>query len=173
MKKIFLGISILFYGISFGQDSFREIVSTISYEETVNQTKSFALIYNGTFSNYDELKTKIYSYVDSKISDFDAEFNLDQDLTTRWEFLIYKSTDVLNDSYVYDFELIENDIPYIRNHNKDVIAFVTYKKVNQRKHIDFYSNNQLVKIYNGNNEKSITEFNMKLIGDLDVLLNNN
>lgn len=170
MKKIILGIIILFHSISFGQDSFREVVSNISYEETVNQTKSFALIYKDNFIDYEDLKTKIYSYIDNEISDFEAEYNPELDLTTRWEFLIYQSTSVLNDDYVFDFELIENDIPYIRNHNKDLIAFVTYKKVNKRKHIDFYSNKQLVKIYNGNNEKPITELNIKLIGNLDSFL---
>lgn len=51
----------------------------------------------------------------------------------------------------------------IFNHNSDIIAIVSYKRVGQRRSINFFSNKNLEKIYINGTEHQITNTYRELV----------
>ncbi|TGV00389.1 hypothetical protein [Flavivirga rizhaonensis] len=165
---------IFFCALTVNSQSLHKVISNdvVLFEGTINQTKVNSYIYLESSANdYNLIKNNVYTYFDPNINLDVDNYRPDIDPTTLHYFYIYKKTTELNTSFnISNNNLINNDV-IIPNQNENLIAIVTYSMTSGQKTINFYNNKTLVKIFDNNTEKVISDLDNRLMGDLDKFLN--
>ncbi len=170
-------VSIIFFCavITVHSQNFHKVIpnDVVLFENTINQTKINSYIYLGSSTNnYNLIKNNLYNYFDPNINLDIDKYRPDIDQTTLHYFYVYKKTAELNTSFnISNNDLINNNV-IIPNQNENLIAIVTYSMTSGQKTINFYNNKTLVKIFNNSTEKSISNLDNRLMGNLDKFLSN-
>ncbi len=143
--------------------NFKKVSPDILLDEgTVNQTKLSSYIYLKNEQNHSIIKNDIYAFFDSQISLSKNDYNPEINPTTTYMFYRYKKTTVLNENFIFNINANPDNNPMIYGHNMDLIAIVSYELIGASKSVDFYSNTTLVKQYENNTERTITNFDIEM-----------